>query len=312
MGKLLSAILCCLMAISMNAFAQKANVIVLTSEFVIENKFKQLALLADNSSLNFNYYYVEQLDGNTDFIEQADFIIVDSPRTSDQAVIAIQLQDRLQKVSAPLVQIQRMTPQQPLQYRNIAFEHAKAIQDYYLSGMDNNRRGLLSYIEHYLQGADLSLVEKPQPLPDGGIYHPQAEGKIFATLEEYLAWWQQQQKSDWQDKSVIAMETTSSYISDAQTAHLDAVIDAIEQSNGLPIVYYPKSRSMSGQPRPPSAPTAAPASETTPAAVAFPNPKSQRRPVAIEPFLHLDNQMIANVLLVNTFLGGHYPGRGYS
>ena len=56
MGKLLSAILCCLMAISMNAFAQKANVIVLTSEFVIENKFIQLALLADNSSLNFNYY----------------------------------------------------------------------------------------------------------------------------------------------------------------------------------------------------------------------------------------------------------------
>ncbi|MDY0414264.1 MAG: cobaltochelatase subunit CobN [Pseudomonas sp.] len=309
MGKLLSTILCCLMAISMSAFAQKANITVLTTEFSIENKFKQLALLAENSSLNFNYYYVEQLEGNTDFIQHADFIIVDAPRPDDQAAIVGRLKDSLQKVSAPLVQIQRMTPQQPLQYRNLAFEHAKAIQDYYLSGMENNRRALLSYIEHYLQGADLSLVEKPQPLPDGGIYHPHAGDKIFTTLEDYLAWWQQQQKSDWQEKPVIAMETTSSYISDAQTAHLDALIDAIEHNNGLPIVYYPKSRSMSGQPRPPRMPDSTPATEEVQTTVDLPNPKAYRRPVATEPLLQLNNQMIANVLLVNTFLGGDTEGR---
>lgn len=309
MGKLLSTILCCLMAISINAFAQKANVTVLTTEFSIENKFKQLALLAENSSLNFNYYYVEQLEGNTDFIQHADFIIVDAPRPDDQAAIVERLKDSLQKVSAPLVQIQRMTPQQPLQYRNLAFEHAKAIQDYYLSGMESNRRGLLSYIEHYLQGADLSLVEKPQPLPDGGIYHPHAGDKIFTSLEDYLAWWQQQQKSDWQEKSVIAMETTSSYIADAQTAHLDAVINAIEHNNGLPIVYYPKSRSLTGQPRPSRLPPSAPSGEEAQAAIDFPNPKSHRRPVATEPLLQLNNQMIANVLLVNTFLGGDTEGR---
>lgn len=309
MRKFLSAFLCCLMAVSVNAFAQKPKLLVVTTEFVIENKFKQLALLAEKSQLDFNYYYAENLQEDSHFIEQADFIIVDAPRSEDQAVVSSRLTEALSKVDVPFIQIQRMTPHQPLLYKNIPFEHAKAIQDYYLSGMDNNRRGLLSYIEHFLQGADLSLVEKPQPLPGGGIYHPQAEGKIFATLEEYLAWWKQQQKIDWQDKSVIAMETTSSYIADAQTAHLDAVINAIEQNNGLPIVYYPKSRSLTGQPRPSSTPAAAPASETIQAAVAFPNPKSQRRPVAIEPLLQLDNQMIANVLLVNTFLGGDTEGR---
>lgn len=307
MRKLLSTLFCCLMAFNCNAFAQQANLVIFTTEFVAENKFKQFVNIAKNSALNISYYYVENIDNEKNIIEKADFIIIDSPRSDDQALIDRILKNSLQKFTAPLVQINRMSPQQPLQYKNIASEHANLIQDYYLSGMESNRQALLSYIEHYLQGADLSLLTKPQPLPNGGIYHPQADNKIFTSLEDYLAWWQQRHSTDWGKSPVIAMETTSSYISDAQTAHLDTVIDAIEQRNGLPIIYYPKARSFTSRAGAPRAPVSTSTEEA--AGINFPNPKAYHRHISHEPLLQIENKLIANVLLVNTFLGGDTEGR---
>lgn len=306
MRKIINLFLCCLFFLTNNAFAEKYNLIILTTEFVAESKFKKLVEVAKESPVQVDYRYVENLDAEKEFLTRADFVILDAPRSEDQTKVDSLVHVELAAARAPIIQINRFDMVQPLQYRNISAEHAHALHKYYVSGMDNNRKNMLEYIGCYLSGGNVDQVEKPRPLPEKGIYHPAAQDGVFTSLEEYLVWWESRGES-WQGRPVIAMETTSSYISDAQTAHLDAVIQAIEDNQGLPVVFYPGVGSITSMPR--SQRSVAATVEVRDEGLDFPNPRVFRRPVADNPLLEHNGKMIADVLLVNTFLGGDTEGR---
>lgn len=305
MCKFISTCLLCLLAFNAHAVIEKPQVLILTTKFVTENKLKKLADTAKPTNVDIVYQYVENIGEESHLRKPVSLIIVDAPRTEDQVLVNRGIDSIPQKDGTPTIQINRFNAQQPLQFQHIKQEHADTIYQYYISGMEANRKNLIQYLDHYLHQKKLDEVEPPQLLPDGGIYHPDAENTVFSSLIDYLSWWSAH-RGNWQELPTIAMETTSTYISDAQTAHLDAVIHAIEARGNLPIVYYAKSRTVS-RPLAPAKPTAPPEPEL--ANNMFPNPKASQRPAGSEPMLELDGTPLANVLLVNTFLGGDTEGR---
>ena len=93
----------------------------------------------------------------------------------------------------------------------------------------------------WLAGGDTSAVEPAETLPNGGIYHP-AHARIFDNLPDYLTWWEAHAGGPWKGRPVIAMEMSSSYISDGQTRKLDETAAAIEKRGALPLLFYRKAR----------------------------------------------------------------------
>ncbi|MDX1352420.1 MAG: cobaltochelatase subunit CobN, partial [Thiomicrorhabdus sp.] len=276
-------------------------------------------------------------------LKQAGLVIIDTPRNEDQALVESIAGDTLRSLPVPVVQINRMTRKMQLKVTNINGEAGQTIYAYYVGGMTDNHRLLFDYAKALINGDDLAQIPPPIEMPNGGIYHPKYKKQIFTDLASYLSWWQQHNQKDGSQGVVIGMETTSSYLSDGQTRHLDAVITEIEKRGAMPLVYYraarvnsntfakrPQQGADKAQGKPSGRPM--PANSTHPGKPAstsqkpsgrpmttnqtikrtdnpFPNPKTGRSYKFDEPLITYQGKVLPNVMLVNTFLGGDTDGK---
>ena len=321
------------------------QVTILSTEFVLNHKFKLLSHTAKQQGVTLKWVQVDAKDGSGGqkpvqaALKQAGLVIIDTPRNEDQTLIESIAGDTLRSLSVPVVQINRMTRKMQLKVTNISGEVGQTIYAYYLGGMTDNHRLLFDYAKALINGEDLAQVPPPIEMPNGGIYHPKYSKQIFTDLPSYLSWWQQQNQKDDTEKKpsiVIGMETTSSYLSDGQTRHLDAVIAEIEKRGAMPLVYYRAARVNSntfakrpqqGATKPQGKPSGRPmqANSGKPQTVSqrpssrpqaknqtdnpFPNPKTGRPYKFDEPLITYQGKVLPNVMLVNTFLGGDTDGK---
>jgi len=334
------------------------QVTILSTEFVLNHKFKLLSQTAQKQGVTLKWVQVDAKDGSGGqkgvqaALKQAGLVIIDTPRNEDQALVESLAGDSLRSLQVPVVQINRMTRKMQLKVANVSGEIGQTIYAYYLGGMTDNRRLLFDYAKALIIGGNLAQIPPPIEMPNGGIYHPKYSKQIFTDLASYLLWWQQQNpKEDINAKQntpglVIGMETTSSYLSDGQTRHLDAVITEIEQRGAMPLVYYraarvnnnpfakpqkppsnrpiPANATSTGKPemasqrpsgRPQATNDAGNRGRPTDRAKAnqtdnpFPNPKTGRPYKFDEPLITYQGQVLPNVMLVNTFLGGDTDGK---
>lgn len=325
--------------------AQAVKVAVVSTEFVLSHKFALMSEAAKQSQVEFAWVQVDaatQPGGKVavaDALNRADFVLVDTPRSDDQAKVEQIAGSLLKNLSVPVVQINRMTRDNRLRAINIDVQKAEQVMSYYLSGMTQNRGLLFDYVNALVKGGDLSQVPPPIEMPNSGIYHADYEQQIFSDLAAYRQWWKQTHPAIADTVLIVAMETTSSYVSDGQTQHLNAVIKDLEKRGVMPLVFYresrtseratnstnntqvkpisdvtPKRPSDSGTKRPElvTQPMSGSA-DTTKAATAaspFPNPKQvgAKRNLS-EPLITENGKLLPQVLLVNTFLGGDVEGR---
>ncbi|MCL7462916.1 cobaltochelatase subunit CobN [Pseudomonas sp. NW5] len=285
------------------------KVALLSTGFVMSHKFTLMEAAAREQGVELAWVQVdaapaEQLQAA---LQGAERILIDTPRPDDQAKVEAAAGAFLRETRVPIVQINRMTPQARLVAINAPQEVAQRIAEYYLNGMPVNRQRLFTYLRAWMEARDLNAVAAAQPLPAGAIYHPAAPQQLFTALPAYLDWWRSRQGVDPLQQPVVAMETTSSYLADGQERHLDEVIQALETAGAVPVVFY---REASRERREWVAPAGARPAAVEPAASSpFPNPQAVQRAVSSEPLLTLEGRPLANVLLVNTFLGGDVEGR---
>ena len=198
---------------------------------------------------------------------------------------------------------------------------------------------MFQFVKALLSGGDLAQVPPPFELPNGGIYHPDYEQSVFASLPDYLAWWQKRHGKVPMQRPVIGMEISSSYISDGQTRVMDEVAASLEAAGALPVLFYRTARLANQAARLASTvvapvgrrPAAAAGTQTEaspapgsgrPAAAGraaasaeafggngFPNPRPTQVVDINEPLIMQDGKPILNVLMVNTFLGSNPEGR---
>lgn len=314
-------LLTCFFLLSAPALA--AKVAVFSTSFVLERKFQLMEAAARAQGVELAWALVDR-DGEAAVarvLDGASLVIIDTPRSDDQAAVERVAGKALREAGLPMVGVQVMTPAQRLKPTRIDGARAQRLFDYYVGGTRINHERMFRYLKAVLTGGDTAQVPPPVELPNGGIYHPQYEQAVFGTLPDYLAWWSQRSGKPALERPVVGMEMSSSYLSDGQARMLDETIAALEQAGALPVVFYRASRvgreaaqRAGGGPSVPAAgrPVASAAASTGVSAVAsdgFPNPR-QTRPVAVnEPLVTVDGRVILNVLMVNTFIGGNPEGR---
>ncbi|WP_319381138.1 cobaltochelatase subunit CobN [Thiomicrorhabdus sp.] len=326
------------------------KVAIISTEFVLSKKFKLLTEAAEQQGVELAWIQVDARDGTggkdgvQKVLRDADLVIVDAPRTDDQAKVDTIAGDSLRALQVPVVHINRMSRPLRLKTVNLPTEVGQQVYGYYLGGMSENHRLLFDYAAAIINGTDLDAVPLPIEMPNGGIYHPQYKQQIFADLESYLRWWNAKAGKEGEKSLVIAMETTSSYIADGQTRHLDETIAAIEARGAMPLFFYRKARVTQNtfrsqqsvarsvaaekeRPENSSKPNGRPVASEKPELATsgrpsgrpvqdkaesdnpFPNPKTGRPYKFNEPLITYNGKVLPQVMMVNTFLGGDVEGR---
>ena len=326
-----------LMALTLSALpaAAQVKVGILSTQFVLEQKFKLMEQAAKKAGVELAWTQVDRdgVAGVKRVMAQANLIIVDAPRNDDIALIERVTGGDVSKSSLPTLNINVMNPPERTRPINLDSAVAERLFGYYSSGTPINHERLFQYLNAMLTSGDVSKVPEPMLLPNGGIYHPKFADLIFDNLPAYLAWWEKQTGKQWKNMPVIAMESSSSHISDGQLRMLNETIEGIEKAGGVPLVFYRSTRvgrneaeKTSGKP-PVAADSGRPAQSASadakpergrgrPEAATnlandhgFPNPKTTKTVEVNEPLLTLDGKVIANVLIVNTFLGNNPDSR---
>ncbi len=299
------------------------KVALISSTMVLERKFKlmQEAARAQGVELAWTQVDAEGEKGVARVLDGARLVIVDAPRSEDQALVERVAGAQIRAARLPGVGIHVMSP--PVRLRPLSLPPAQAqrVFDYYVGGMRVNHERLFQYLRAVVQGTDPAAVPGPVALPNGGIYHPAYDKGVFADLRSYLAWWQARQGGAALQRPVVGMEMSSSYLSDGQTRVLDETIAALEARGALPLVFYRSSRvaraaaDAQGAGRPAAVgPGARPVQTSDIAAgvyggTGFPNPQELAAVAVDEPIITLDGKVLPQVLLVNTFLGIHPDAR---
>ena len=274
------------------------RIAILSTSFVMENKFRLMAEAAGEQGVELAWSQVDRhgQEGAAEALAGAGLIIIDAPRSDDQAQIQQLAGELLQGERRPIIHINRMTPARRLWAENLPLSQANRVMDYYLAGTSVNHRHLFHYLRTLLDGGDITQIPPPQPLPEGGIYHPGHAEMVFADSAAYLSWWQQSHQQGWQGRPVIAVETSPSYISDGQTRWMDEVITAIEDAKALPLVFYRTPGIVEGR-------------RSGTATEGFPNPVEGKPSTRHDPILLHNGELLPQVILVNNFLGGNPDGR---
>ncbi|MBO1927330.1 cobaltochelatase subunit CobN [Thiomicrorhabdus sp. 6S2-11] len=224
------------------------KVALISTDFVLSKKFKIMTEAAKKQGIELAWVQVDAKDGSggkegvAKALQNAGMVIIDTPRNDDQNLVENIAGDAIRKLTVPVVQISRMSRPNRLKTVNVSEEIGRQVFGYYLSGMGVNHRLLFEYTQALMAGGDLDSVPLPVEKPNGGIYHPDYSKEIFADLPSYLKWWQARTGKDGTQGIVLAMETSSSYIGDGQTRHLDALIKDIEQRGAMPLFFYRASR----------------------------------------------------------------------
>lgn len=281
----------------------QARVGILSTAFVMEHKFRAMEAQASAHGIALDW---SQLDregeaGAARVLAGADLVIIDAPRGDDQAVIQSVAAGALAGARMPVIHINRMTPQRRMWSERLEPDVAERVAAYYLEGTEVNHARLFEFLHALLSDGDPDQVPPPEALPDGGIYHPAFAGGVFPSLAAYLEWWREARGPAWENRPVIGIETTSSYISDGQTRWMDEMIHAIEAREGLPIVFYRSSGTVR--------PARRDAGDIDGEPGLFPNPVESSWRAGDEAVITLDGRLLPDVLMVNTFLGGNPEGR---
>ncbi|MBM4207491.1 MAG: cobaltochelatase subunit CobN [Gammaproteobacteria bacterium] len=325
------ALFCLLIFISWTApvFSQ-VKIGLLSTQFVLEQKFKLMEQAAHKEGVELAWTQVDREGeaGVKRVMQDAAMLIVDAPRSDDIAQIERIAADALKANSRPTLNINIMNPPERLKPVNLDPDVAQRFFEYYSAGTPVNHERMFQYINTVLTGGDVSKVAEPMKLPNGGIYHPEFANLVFDALPDYLAWWEKHSGKKWQENSVIAMEISSTYISDGQLRMLAETVQSIEKAGGVPLVFF-RSRppvrpadpavmqgsgqsDKNGKGRPTAAQGRGKAdvldSSKGPDR-GFPNPKPSKIEPVNEAILMMDGKLLPNVMMVNTFLGNNPDGR---
>jgi cobaltochelatase CobN len=237
-AKLLAAVLILCTA---GAAMAADKVAVLSTSFVLERKFTLMEETARAQGIELVWLHVDRGGeaGVQRALDGARLVIVDAPRTEDKAQIERMAGKRLRDGAVPALHISVFNIPARYTQANLDAAVAQRLYEYYVGGTQVNRERLMQFLKVWLAGGDTASVEPAVTLPNGGIYHP-GHGGIFEKLPDYLAWLET--RGAWKGRPVIAMEMSSSYISDGQTRKLDETIAAIEKHGAVPLVFFRKAR----------------------------------------------------------------------
>ncbi|OUR64063.1 hypothetical protein A9Q79_08310 [Methylophaga sp. 42_25_T18] len=117
--------------------------------------------------------------------------------------------------------------------KGVSAEQAQSLFDYYSNGGVENLSRMLDYLSYRILSSDDRNVAEPIIYPAVGIYHPDYEGLVFSSLEDYLQW----RNSEDKDKPMVGVLMQRALIESVETHVVDDTIKQLE-SKGITAVPF--------------------------------------------------------------------------
>ncbi|MFT3691356.1 cobaltochelatase subunit CobN [Paenirhodobacter sp.] len=190
----------------------------LTSDFVLPGKFRALEPLAAAEGVRIE-------TGGEAPLRGADLVVLDVPRPSDRAQVEAALEG--QAGDSPRLTVGGGRPD----WQGLTEQDATRLAGWYAAGGAANYRQFFRYVAALARGAEREGFPDPVPLPETGIYHPDAP-RIFASVAEYR---------DWRGiaaRGTVGILISSGAVSGLQSGVEDALIRAIEAEGLLPVAFW--------------------------------------------------------------------------
>lgn len=228
------ALMLCSICWSQANFAATSNahlstIVIVSTDFVAQAKFDQLKDLAEQQQLSLEVIRVHELAEKKPALEQAELLLADGPRPSDQQAIQQALEQL--GLSPPVyLQVGGGAPA----WQGVEREVALTLITYYQQGGLHNFRQWLQAWKQVVQHRPI-MVEPIQELPAQGIYHPKAP-YFFSEIGEYDAWYSSYAKQA--DKGKVVFLVSPTMITDMHTEPIEQLVLATEQAHLQPIVVW--------------------------------------------------------------------------
>ena len=238
LGKALMLVLCGLLVLSQSMRIQAETVpskrlLFIAAAPVQAGKFERLKPLASAAGFALDY---RMLDGTTATpgkaeLESYDLLVLDAPYGSALGTVQMSLGPQLDGLQAPWIWLRR----DGSRGQQIPDALVADLDGYYSNGGVANFNGFFCRLQAQFAGEDGAACPMPDIHPQAGIYHPDAEGRIFASLDEFLAWKGVELRPE---VPLIGVLFHKAYMDSGLTGFVDDSLRRIEAAGAVAVPLY--------------------------------------------------------------------------
>jgi len=212
---------------------QARELLILSAPPVQAGKFHVLDEIGRRHGWRVRYRFAEQLTGEegAGLFKDADLVLLDIPYDPVVEAVERKVGPALAQAKAPWIKVQT----ERHAARGLAESDARQLWLYYANGGRRNFDQLFRYLEARVFAQSAEPVAAPIVFPRSGVYHPDYEGAVFASVEDYFAW---KRVDPAARPPVVAFALHQHYIASDLTHFIDDTIRAIEGGGAVPLAFY--------------------------------------------------------------------------
>ncbi|MCC5867727.1 MAG: cobaltochelatase subunit CobN [Gammaproteobacteria bacterium] len=213
-----------------------ADVVVLTTDFVLDGKLRLVAEAAAREGLALRWYRAGR-DDEADVaaaVADSSLVLLDTPRGNDLGAVRQAFSAALSGWRGPELTVIGGQGSG----RGLDPAHAARLAEYYSFGTRANFEGFFRYWAVEVAGIAAGSVPAPIRFPDSGIYHPDLPRLVADTPADYLAWLAPREQLRGVAGGRIAVLMSQGLFSADQLDLVDAMIAHIEARGASPWVFW--------------------------------------------------------------------------
>ncbi len=215
------------------ANAQPSNqILIITTKFNHPAQYQAMKPFAHQEKLELSFIYADSSAPQqlVQAIDQASFVLIDSPRQPDWEIIRKNALPYLEAGTTPWLQASGPIKK----YAGISPANAETIRQYYENGTQTNWSSLFRYLHAFLHHGDTSQIPPPVIFGNTGFYHPK-DGRLFNTLQDYE---QHENRDGHFSNTSIGFMLSKGTFSAQQTAVINYMVQSAEQMGIRPLVFW--------------------------------------------------------------------------
>ncbi|MBT1120126.1 cobaltochelatase subunit CobN [Stutzerimonas nitrititolerans] len=238
LGKTLMLLACGLlvMSLSMRIQAQTEppkRLLFIAAAPVQAGKFERLKPLASAAGFALDYRMLDGASGSPSMAElnAHDLLVIDAPYGAALGTVQMSLGPLLDAVQAPWLWLRR----DGSRGRQVPDALIADLDLYYSNGGVANFDGFFCRLQAQFAGEDGAACPAPDIHPQAGIYHPQANGRIFTSLDDFLAWKGVELR---REVPLIGVLFHKAYMDSGLTGFVDDTLRRIEAAGAVAVPLY--------------------------------------------------------------------------
>lgn len=213
------------------AHASAPVIRVVADDSVLQGRLEKLRDIGATAGVRVEWAYVNAFpEPPRQWMAAADLLIIEAPLQSARQRVEESVGEELARLVVP--RLEATTRRES--YAGLPERHGRVLVEYYRNGGEANLRNFFSYFRAWHAKDDVSKVPAPMVVPLNGYYHPDAP-RLFATLNDYMAWGQQRWKPN---APRVAMAIHASAFATLQTQVVDAVVRRSEALGQMPVPFW--------------------------------------------------------------------------